>query len=674
MHLERKESQPETALSDGLPQGGTPDEKCALCTEARRLQVNLYERLLDSLPTPVFIKDEEGRYCGCNRLFARQIMGIPKEAILGRTLFQLVPMIPEEMARTYHERDAELFRTGGQQSYETDVRFADGSIHRMQLVKAVLELDPLTGEAGQSRWMIGAMIDITARFRLEQEMESTKRRYSDILNSIQEGIGVVDREERIQYCNPGMVRILGASVESELIGRSILDFVPEEEHGKVIEQSMARQRGESSRYELTMINMQGQRRTVLISVAPRIDENGHFIGTFGNVLDITDHKRLEESMRLLSSAIESADDAVEVFDTDGVVSFANEAHAELTGIPVSRSLGARSSLLIHDSRSSLDRAGLQGALVGGEGWSATYRRERADGSVVHEFGRVAPISDKSGRVTHFVAIRRDITELVQLHQRMSQAQKLEAVSVLAAGIAHDFNNLMAIVHACTETVEEMVVSIPAAREPLRAIRDAVERAADMTRQLLMFSRQDESAPAQVTDVVLLLNNLRNMISRLGRHRHELHMRLPEQPVLVKINTGQFERIILNLVTNAQLAMPQGGNVTLSLTTQEFDGSPACTVCGRSLLGACAVLSCVDTGVGMDESTMARIFEPFFTTRAIGEGTGLGLSAVRGILEAAGGHIMVTSSPGKGSRFDVVLPLHERSASDPRTEAAVKLDG
>ncbi|HEU0055114.1 MAG TPA: ATP-binding protein, partial [Longimicrobium sp.] len=266
-----------------------------------------------------------------------------------------------------------------------------------------------------------------------------------------------------------------------------------------------------------------------------------------------------------------------------------------------------------------------------------------------------------------ITTSRDVTERTMTERKLAQAQRMEAVGRLAGGIAHDFNNLLTVIGGNVQLLLADARGAPGAE--LREIDEAVARAAKLTRQLLAYSRQQVLQP-QVLDLNAVVADTERMLRRLIGEDVELVTALEPELAPVKADRGQLEQVLLNLAVNARDAMPAGGRLTLTTANTVFDGrgrdlSPLCRA------GAPAVaLTVADTGIGMTPEVLEHIFEPFFTTKPVGEGTGLGLATVHGIVEQSGGLVWVESVPGEGASFRVLLPatIGERAA-EPRGEKA-----
>ncbi|NJN97997.1 MAG: response regulator [Anaerolineales bacterium] len=270
-------------------------------------------------------------------------------------------------------------------------------------------------------------------------------------------------------------------------------------------------------------------------------------------------------------------------------------------------------------------------------------------------------------MTGTVVVVRDITERkraeearAKLEEELRQTQKMESIGRLAGGVAHDFNNLLTVIRGYSEFMQKRMQPDDPHLEDLEQIRHASERAASLTRQLLAFSRKQILAPT-ILDLNILITNLHKMLGRLIGEDITLSLNLQPELWPITADPGQMEQVIMNLVVNARDAMPTGGRLTIETGNIHLDESYTQTH-PTAPPGPCVLLAVTDTGYGMDKSTLTRIFEPFFTTKEPGQGTGLGLATVFGIVKQSGGDILVYSEPNQGATFKVFLPANKTQAN------------
>jgi two-component system cell cycle sensor histidine kinase/response regulator CckA len=275
-------------------------------------------------------------------------------------------------------------------------------------------------------------------------------------------------------------------------------------------------------------------------------------------------------------------------------------------------------------------------------------------------GRV--LRSEDGRPVRVLGIGTDISDRKSLEAQLRQAQKLEAVGLLAGGIAHDFNNILSVILSYSEFLLDEVGAESPLRGDIEEIRKAGKRAADLTRQVLAFGRQQVLAP-KVLDLNEVLSVVSKMLTRVLGEDIELMTVLATDLGKVKADPGQIEQVIMNLAVNSRDAMPQGGVLTIETSNLQIDEGDAGDHLGMTP-GGHVVIAVSDTGIGMDKATQARIFEPFFTTKERGKGTGLGLSTVFGIVRQSGGNIWVYSEPNIGTTFNIYFPRTQAEVSLP----------
>ncbi len=490
-----------------------------------------------------------------------------------------------------------------------------------------------------------SLVDLTPAFAAEE-----------ILDTMADPLLVCDVEGRIQVNNAATSSTLGFT-EQELRGRRLVSLAADREQEGRIQELLGGKtlRGREARLQ----HRDGDPIEVSLSGSPLVDGHGRLAGAVVLARDIRQRKRIEaalrESERHFRALIENGTDVITVMAPDGTILYESPSIERVLGFSPEERVG----------RSVLDRVHPEDR--DGVAFLLENMVAEPDATITEEIRLIA--RDGSPRVLEvrarnllhepavgaIVANSRDVTQSRRLENELRQRHRLEAVGRLAGGVAHDFNNLLTAVQGHVFMLEEHD-DLPAdARAEVEAIRQGTDRAAELTEQLLAFTRQQVRRPA-VVDLNEVVHSLRPLLHRLLGAGIELELALHPDRVLVRADASQLDQIIMNIVLNAQDAMPDGGRVRVATGLETLadaeldpaDGEPAPP-------GTYAVLRVADTGRGMDEATRARIFEPFFTTKRPGEGPGLGLSTVYGIVKQSGGAVRVDTAPERGATVHVFLP-------------------
>ena len=403
--------------------------------------------------------------------------------------------------------------------------------------------------------------------------------------------------------------------------------------------------------------------------APVLDKDGQYYGRIWTFRDITERKQAETRLRKLSRAVEQSPAMVVITDLAANIEYVNPKFTQVTGYAAAEVLGQNVRLLKSGETSAALYQELWQVIRAGGEWRGEFQNRKKNGELYWERACISPITNEHGVITHFLAVKEDITEHKQLEAQFRQAQKMEAVGRLAAGVAHDFNNLLTVILGYSSLLLGEPAQTAAAKDSLHEIRKAGERAAGLTRQLLAFSRQQMLEPREL-NLNEAITDCAKMLQRVVGEDITMQVVLDPAIKSVKVDPGQLQQTLMNLVVNARDAIAQFGAITIKTAQATLDEN-YCRLHPEARPGDYVELSVTDTGCGMDEPTRTQIFEPFFTTKGPGKGTGLGLSMVFGFIRQSGGHISVRSRPGEGSTFAIYLPAldtEEKSLADWEPEA------
>ncbi len=373
----------------------------------------------------------------------------------------------------------------------------------------------------------------------------------------------------------------------------------------------------------------------------------------------------QERLRKLSGAVEQSPVSVVITDTAGAIEYVNPMFTRTTGFTLDEVRGRNPRVLSSGEKPPEDYADLWRTIQEGKVWQGEFHNRKKNGELYWETASISPIRDSTGRITHFVAVKEDVTKLRQLEAQYRQAQKLEAVGQLAGGVAHDFNNILAGFMMQLQLMQGNQALDEETQNSLDELQREAMRAVGLTRQLLMFSRRSVLVvtPLDLNEVVA---NLLKMLSRLIGENIDLTFTGKSGLSKVEADVGLLEQVLMNLVVNARDALPGGGRITME--TQQFHfGRDEAVSDPLRREGHFVCLTVTDTGCGMDEDTQKHIFEPFFTTKEAGKGTGLGLATVHGIVAQHQGWVEVESAVGVGSTFRVLLPALAESVRSGDTE-------
>ena len=623
-----------------------------------------YRDLIETARDVIFTLSSQGVFTSFNSAF-ETITGWSTKEWIGKFFVDLLDPndVPKAIQRFKSVMEGQL-----EESIELHIRTKYGGVVHGEFVAS-----PQVKE-GKVIGVLGIARDITRRKKAEEALRTSEQKYRTILENIEEGYYEVDVAGNFTFFNDSLCQIYGYPRE-ELMGMNDRQYTDQENAKKLFQAfNKVYRTGEPTReFDWEIISKDGTKRSIEASVSLMKDSSGNRIGFRGLIHDITGRKRAEEQLSKLFRAVEQSPATVIITDTDANIEYVNPKFTQLTGYTLGEVIGKNPRILKSGETPPEEYKLLWETITSGREWRGEFHNKKKNGEIYWELASISSIKNPEGLVTHFVAVKEDITERKRaeeeratLQEQLRQSQKMEAIGQLAGGVAHDFNNLLTVIKGYSQlSLNETKESDPL-RGNIEEIKKASDRAADLTRQLLAFSRR-QIMEAKVLDLNALLQNLDKMLRRIIGEDIELVTSLGENLGTVKADPGQIEQVIINLAVNAKDAMPKGGRLTIETANTELDDSYARAHVAVTP-GPYVMIAVSDTGTGMPPEVRDRVFEPFFTTKGKGKGTGLGLSTVYGIVKQSGGNIWIYSESGKGTTLKIYLPRVDEPAEEVKTQA------
>ena len=519
--------------------------------------------------------------------------------------------------------------------------------------------------------------------RRGEALKESENRFRSMADCAPVMIWIAGVDKLCTYFNKGWLQFTGRSIEQET-GNGWAEGVHPEDLQRCLDTyTAAFDAHREFAMEYRLRHFDGEYRWVVDNGVPRYDDRGAFMGYIGSCIDITERRRSEADLRMLYRAIEQSSASIVITDRAGKIEYVNPRFEDATGYTRSEVLGRNPRFLKSGQTQAQTYEDLWKAISEGGEWRGELCNRRKNGELFFEFAAISGVKSENGEIEHYIAVKEDITarkqadaERASIEGQLREAQKMQAIGTLAGGIAHDFNNILAIVLGNTELARQDLGADSPVLESLDEIHKASSRGRDLVQQILSFSRR-QSSERKLTALAPIVEESRRLLRATLTARVTIDVHCDADVPAVLADATQIEQVLINLATNAQHAMRGGaGHIGIRLDTVMLDAAwaeahPALRAMHARCPGRKVRLSLSDDGSGMDAAILGRIFEPFFTTKPVGEGTGLGLSVVHGIVQDHEGAIEVDSQPGRGTTFAIYLPAVEEqtNAAKPGTGAA-----
>ena len=602
-----------------------------------------------------FIHEE--RILDCNPALGK-LLDCPVSELVGNTIDEFI--VPED-----RERVCSKINSADRVQYEHRIQLKNGNIIFVEAYGKKLFY------RGKSCWMMG-LRDITAYKEAEIALRKNQQLVQSIIDHSPTLIFLKDTEGRYLLINKQFSELFNISAEQILGDTGACSMNPaiisnfQDSDMKVVNSKRPYE------FEISVPDNGKGKRIFNAVKFPLFDGDGKVYAIGGIANDITDRKRAETVLhqrdRKIRDIVETSSDWFWATDENARFTYSNPAIEELLGYRQDEIAGRQSFDLIHPDDRERARNIFQEACANQAGWKNIHLRwknKKGDYRILE--GKSAPIIHVDGSLRGFRGTERDITERIRMEQdreklelQLRQSQKMEAIGQLAGGIAHDFNNILTVILGHAElaglVLDKETPNKNMLRNNLDEIQQSAQRAAVLTSQLLAFSRRQISQPESININHIILD-MEKMLRRLITEDISLNLSTDPQLKSIMIDPNQLQQVIMNLVINSRDAITGNGMITIETENVELDQHFTSAHAG-SHSGQNVRLSVTDTGCGMDNETIQRIFEPFFSTKPTGQGTGLGLSMVYGIIKQAHGYITVYSEPGNGTTVKIYFPVND----------------
>jgi PAS domain S-box-containing protein len=504
-------------------------------------------------------------------------------------------------------------------------------------------------------------------------IRKAERKYRGIFENAVEGIYQSTPAGRILSANPAFASILGYANPEDLL-TAVTDIGAsnwvDPDHRKTFVRKIETEKVVSN-FETQLRRKDGRIIWAAINARPVYDADGQLRHFEGMVQDIDQRKKAEAQLLRLSTAVEQVADIIFITNDQGYFAYVNPAFEKSTGYGNDDLVGQKPDRLAADDQIATIYSEIWKTASQEKVWTGRITNKRRDGEFFLVDTIVSPIKSGSGRFLGYAAVNRDVTDKVKFENQLRQTQKMEAIGTLAGGIAHDFNNILGVIIGCSELARDSLPKDHIAKADMEKVLDAGLRAKSLVRQILTFSRQTESAQKPLM-MQPFVKEVAKFLQTTLPSTVEICLEADVEGKAILADPTEIQQVLMNLCTNAAHAMaPNGGDIHLNLAETEIDIEATARITEINP-GNYLSLTVSDSGEGIPKEIKDRIFDPFFTTKRVGEGTGLGLSVVHGIVKKYGGAVLVESRAGHGTTFQVLLPCLEHpgfkivpeSASEP----------
>ncbi|OVE78363.1 hypothetical protein BVX99_00105 [bacterium F16] len=636
----------------------------------------LFDNMLDGCAVHEIILNDDGepvdyRFLSVNPAF-EHLTGLKAENLIGKRVSEVLPATEDHWIRTY----------GQVALTENPIRFKNVAAE----LGKVFDVNSFSPEPGKFACIFQ---DITEQETSKQTLKTSEMELDAIYKNAPSAMLLVDHSRRVLKLNKHALEMAGRPLEQVLglRGGDVLNcenaykskagcgFSPDCECCK-IQHIVAHTITTGAAYHredavITVARADGPApRQLKISTQPLSELNNDVVLVC--LEDVTEVLSGQQELSRLRAAIDHVAEAIMITDTEGTITYVNPSFEQITGYTSADAIGCQPGILKSGQQSQEYYAQMWTTLLSGKDWAGRLVNRRKDGTLYTEETRISPVFNVEGQLINFVSVKRDITNQVLLEKQLRQAEKMEAIGLLAGGIAHDFNNILGGILGYADLVIEDLPADCQPRQFMDQIVGASLRARDLVSHISPFSRQveDDKKPTKLLAVVK--ESIQLLRALLPPSIEITLSNADESPVTV-IDSSRVHEVIMNLCTNAAHAMMDRGRIEVGCRsasiTHQLDG-----YIGPVVPGDYALISISDNGCGIPTDQLNHIFVPFFTTKDVGQGTGMGLAVVHGVMKYHKGNIIVKTQPGAGTTFELYFPQVDSIVAPPPVKDLSPLSG
>ncbi|MBI5476635.1 MAG: PAS domain S-box protein [Ignavibacteriales bacterium] len=601
-----------------------------------------YHSLFDRMMDGVYRSTHEGKFVDVNPAMVKMFGFKSKEDMLKVDIKKDLYFAPSE-------RDSLFMDTGQERTEIFRMRHKDGSEIWVEDHGTYVH-----DEKGNVIFHEGILRDVTARLLTEEALDKERILLRTIIDALPDRIYVKDTHGKFILNNSAHMEALGVKSQEDTIGKTDYNFRPKEyaDRYAVSDQQVLQTGNPMIGKEERSISAAHGTGWMLINKVPLRNSQGNIVGLVGNSSDITALKLAEENIRMLSRAMEQSPASIVITDLEGKIEYVNPKFTQLTGYTLAEALGQNPHILKSGEKPPGEYKEMWEIIKSGKEWRGEFHNKKKSGELYWESASISPITDTSGKATHYLAVKEDITEKKSLEAQLLRSQRIESIGTLAGGVAHDLNNVLAPILLSIDVLKR---SMPDKKNQrmLETLETSALRGSAIVKQILGFARgvQGEHVLIQFRHII---NEITNIIRETFPKSIIIKEDMPKNIWTIVGDPTNLHQLLLNLCVNARDAMPTGGTIYIRAENKVIDEHY--TQMNREAIpGQYVLMSVEDSGCGMPPAIVDRIFEPFFTTKEVGKGTGLGLSTVHAIVKSHSGFINVYSEVGKGTTFRIYLP-------------------